>query len=570
MTVDSLHNVWHPADRERHPPAGERRGAASSFRRTWIRSSRTSIRSSSPSVNSLGLAMTWRLTAQGKVGITNNSTYDAWTPSRAYMHYHGGARILTETASANIASPITMPVRLTHPGRGYDSKLSSWNFLVPWQGGTWTIGNIVDYQTSASWALLEASAAERATWLESFARVSERAVRGEARGGARAVAGGVPDSRCSNPTRRRCARCCASCSAVRSRSGARRRRSSRTGCDFRRARTSCSPTSRTVDSRRRCSRISTIRICTSIRAARRRHRMTSPRRRCRCSWASASLSVDSFPVTMTDPIAPIAPPVLEVPGLSGKSTRRIAIYRSWNPSMDEGWTRFVFDQYRIPFTVIGDRDVHEGKLADRFDAIVIPDESPRGLQTGPREKFYPDSLKGGLGVEGRRGAARVRAMLAARSSPSTTRAGGRSSALSLPVNDVLAGLTRSRLLRAGLASRAQFIAPSHPLNRLMLAHPAAWFEEGPAFEITDTTRATAAAVYPSTGNPLLSGWLLGGNRLLGKAALVDVRRGRGTWCCLATARSTARRVWQCTRSCGRRCSGGSSRPQCRRVDAALT
>ena len=94
------------------------------------------------------------------------------------------------------------------------------------------------------------------------------------------------------------------------------------------------------------------------------------------------------------------PPKLEVPGLSGKSTRRIAIYRSWNPSMDEGWTRFIFDQYQIPFTVIGDREVHAGNLASRFDAIILPDESSRGLQNGPREAAYPDSIKGGLGAAG--------------------------------------------------------------------------------------------------------------------------------------------------------------------------
>jgi hypothetical protein len=68
----------------------------------------------------------------------------------------------------------------------------------------------------------------------------------------------------------------------------------------------------------------------------------------------------------------------------------------------------------------------------------------------------------------------------------------------------------------------------HPLARRFAAHvPAIWFEESPAFEITDSTQATAVASYPAVGNPLLSGWLLGGAKLNGKAALVDVKRGSG-------------------------------------------
>jgi glutamine amidotransferase-like uncharacterized protein len=57
--------------------------------------------------------------------------------------------------------------------------------------------------------------------------------------------------------------------------------------------------------------------------------------------------------------------------------------------------------------------------------------------------------------------------------------------------------------------------------------PAVWFENGPAFEITDPARATAVLSYPASGDVLLSGWLLGGSRLNGKAALVDVTVGRG-------------------------------------------
>ena len=69
----------------------------------------------------------------------------------------------------------------------------------------------------------------------------------------------------------------------------------------------------------------------------------------------------------------------------------------------------------------------------------------------------------------------------------------------------------------------------HPLAARMRGDrtPAVWFEESPAFEITDASRATAVASYPAQGDPLLSGWLLGGARLNGKAALVEVTQGKG-------------------------------------------
>ena len=99
-------------------------------------------------------------------------------------------------------------------------------------------------------------------------------------------------------------------------------------------------------------------------------------------------------------------------------------------------------------------------------------------------------------------------------------------ALSLPVKDVLEGTKPTEFYAPGSIFTVD-LARDHPLAREMRAAPAIWFEDGPAFEITDPSAATAVATYPATGNPLLSGWLLGAERLNGKAALVEVRRGQG-------------------------------------------
>ena len=104
--------------------------------------------------NSLGMAMAWRMMADGKTGVATNASYDQWSPARQYSLNHRGIRILTETASARLASPLDRPFSSLGTARGYDARVASWNFPAPWPGGTWTLGNIVDYQTSASWALL--------------------------------------------------------------------------------------------------------------------------------------------------------------------------------------------------------------------------------------------------------------------------------------------------------------------------------------------------------------------------------------------------------------------------------
>ena len=87
----------------------------------------------------LGNFMANDLRQKGFEGITTGTTYDAWTPARAYSHYHGGVRILSETASAKLASPIEVKFEDLRGGRGFDSKKESDKFAPVWKGGAWNL-----------------------------------------------------------------------------------------------------------------------------------------------------------------------------------------------------------------------------------------------------------------------------------------------------------------------------------------------------------------------------------------------------------------------------------------------
>jgi glutamine amidotransferase-like uncharacterized protein len=70
--------------------------------------------------------------------------------------------------------------------------------------------------------------------------------------------------------------------------------------------------------------------------------------------------------------------------------------------------------------------------------------------------------------------------------------------------------------------------PTHPIAAGEPEETIAWFESGPAFEARDPTRVRVIGRYPERAEDvLLSGWILGAGQVAGKAALVEVRRGRG-------------------------------------------
>jgi hypothetical protein len=121
--------------------------------------------------------MAARCARKGFQGITTNSTYDAWTPARAYSHYHGGVRILSETASARIASPITLKFEELRSREGYDPQKESPKFGPLWRGGEWHLRDITKYMTTAAFLLLDHAATNREQWLRRFYSIGKEAVR---------------------------------------------------------------------------------------------------------------------------------------------------------------------------------------------------------------------------------------------------------------------------------------------------------------------------------------------------------------------------------------------------------
>jgi hypothetical protein len=227
--------------------------------------------------------------------------------------------------------------------------------------------------------------------------------------------------------------------------------------------------------------------------------------------------------------------------------RKVALYKSHVPSMDEGWTRWALEkQTCVEYEVITDEDIRRGNFNQkttppgylrsasqskdlRYNAIIIPDQAPRAILEGYRKGSMPEEYTGGLGKEG------VQALREFVEQGGTLVALNEASdfaieQLGLPVRDVTADLKRAEFYCPGSILRT-VLDTTHPLAKGMPRESVAWVEDSPVFEIKSDPLALARvkiiARYPATGTPLLSGWLLGAERIRGKAALVEVGIGKG-------------------------------------------
>ncbi len=205
---------------------------------------------------------------------------------------------------------------------------------------------------------------------------------------------------------------------------------------------------------------------------------------------------------------------------------RVGLYKPWTANMDEGWTRWVFERWGVPFDTIHDAQVRAGGLHARFDAIVIPSESYRDLMQGPR-RAHPD-YAGGLGE---RGSAELKRFVEEGGTlvllDQAVAFGIRE--LGIPVRDVNAAQDTADVNRwyaPGSLLRVRWDA-SHPVGWGMPEESAINYARSPVMEVQPGARGVAVvARYPERGI-LMSGYAQGEERIAGKAAVVEAQVGRG-------------------------------------------
>jgi hypothetical protein len=204
----------------------------------------------------------------------------------------------------------------------------------------------------------------------------------------------------------------------------------------------------------------------------------------------------------------------------------MGLYRSWTGNIDEGWTRWILQNYGFAPVTLRNGDIQAGHLRDRFDAILLPDASQRSIMEGFAPGTIPGEYAGGVGEAG---AEALRAFV---------RAGGTLVAFNnaslmvidtfvLPVSNILAGLKNDQFFCSGSLLRVELRDPAHPALWGMPREPVVMFERGPAFETKSGFRGTVLATYPRERNPLASGYLLHPERIQGKVAALEVFYGEG-------------------------------------------
>ncbi|WP_420387062.1 M14 family metallopeptidase [Roseivirga sp.] len=204
---------------------------------------------------------------------------------------------------------------------------------------------------------------------------------------------------------------------------------------------------------------------------------------------------------------------------------KIGIYKSWQANMDEGWSRWMFEQFEFDIDTLHNEEIQSGNLS-QYSAIIFPSQSTRGIMEGNSERRAPARFVGGIGEEG------VKAL------DTYAKSGGSiiffdSSTefaiekFNLPVKNVLSGLSSNEFFIPGSLIRTN-IDTSNPLAFGMMPQVAASFDNSGAFAVEEGAEGIEEIARYADEDLLMSGWALGEEEhLAGTSAMLNAEYGGG-------------------------------------------
>jgi hypothetical protein len=205
-----------------------------------------------------------------------------------------------------------------------------------------------------------------------------------------------------------------------------------------------------------------------------------------------------------------------------KSKPRIGLYKGWANSMDEGWTRLVFDNHQIKYTSLMDADFRSNKL--NYDTIILPSISEGFLVNGRSEDSYPKEYTGGITENG------VRNLMKFVSDGGQLICFDDSCELvinrfKLPMKNVLKDLSRKEFHSPGTILEIE-VDTKNPIAKGMKTKMPAYFIYSSAYQVSDDSAIRSIAKYGEK-DILLSGWIFGEKYINGKTAIAEATYGKG-------------------------------------------
>ena len=204
---------------------------------------------------------------------------------------------------------------------------------------------------------------------------------------------------------------------------------------------------------------------------------------------------------------------------------RVGIYKPWSSNMDEGWTRYIFDTFNVPYSSVRDADVRQGRLHSKFDVLILTSQASTQIVAGNAAGTVPAEFTGGItdaGVSNLKDFVKQGGMLVCFDNACDLAI----KQFSLPLRNVLDGVRSSDFYCPG-SILALDVDNKHPFAATVAATLPAYFINSSAFALSSEDANVRVVARYAKENVLRSGWLLGEDKLRGQIALAEVGVGKG-------------------------------------------